>query len=105
MNPSNQMQLPLPGCGDDGMELMREARAWAAVNYDEFAWFKRQALDDSRAGYASANCLLQMMRRKFRVKVPNAYAACLARIAKEQDDRIRFRHQRSKVDGFTPAVL
>lgn len=49
--------------------------------------------------------MLQLMRNEFRVSVPNAYAAPLARIAMEQDSSIRFRLARSKVDGWTEAVL
>lgn len=55
--------------------------------------------------YASPNLMLQLMRNEFRVSVPNAYAAPLARIAMEQDSSIRFRLARSKVDGWTEAVL
>ncbi|MCI8469322.1 MAG: hypothetical protein HFJ75_07565 [Eggerthellaceae bacterium] len=101
--PSNQMQLP--GCSMSGEELMREARAWADSHEDEFRWFCAEALRDSRRGYASADYLLQTMRRRYRVKVKNAYAPALARIAIEKDSRITFRLARSKVDGYCNAVL
>lgn len=97
------MQMELPGLGSDGEELMKEARHWAAVHYDEFQWFKREALRESMSGKPSPNFLLQSMRHRFKVSVKNAYAPCLARIAMEQDSRIKFRIAKSKVDGFTGA--
>ncbi len=103
--PSNQMQLDLPGFTDEGRQLMEEARMWAGRHYREFMWYKRRSAQASRDGYASPNLMLQLMRNEFRVSVPNAYAAPLARIAMEQDSSIRFRLARSKVDGWTEAVL
>ena len=102
---SPSMQMEIPGLGSEGEELMKEARRWAAVHYDEFQWFKRKAREESAAGRPSPNFMLQSMRHKFKVSVPNAYAPCLARIAMEQDQFIKFRLARSKVDGFTRAKL
>ena len=101
-------QLAIPGLGTDGMELMQEARTWAGRHYDEFMWYRRFAKREcqrSADGKASPNYCLQSMRSEFRVEIPNAYAPCLARIAMEQDESIRFRVARSKADGYTTAKL
>ena len=84
---------------------MREARRWCARHWDEFNWYKNEAARLSADGYASPNFVLQSMRSRFRVSVPNAYAAPMARIAMEQRGDVRFRIAKSKVDGFTEAVL
>jgi len=100
------MQLALPGCTDEGKALMDEARRWAALHFEEFCWYKSQARAACvNGGKASPNFILQLMRNHFRVSIPNAYAPCLARIAMEQDKGLAFRIARSKVDGFTEAVL
>lgn len=102
----NQMKLALPGFTAEGQELMESARRWMTDHYyKEWAWFMEQARLDSRTGYASADYLLQAMRRRFKVSVPNAFAPCFARIAMEQDDAVKFKTNASKVDGFTTAVL
>lgn len=102
--PSNQMQLGLEGLSDGGYELMEDARRWAALHFDEFMWYKSQARAAcADGGKASPNFMLQLMRNRFKVSIPNAYAPCLARIAMEQDRQIRFRIAKSKVDGFTEA--
>lgn len=104
--PDNQMQLSLPGLTDGGMELMQEARKWAARHYHEWQWYKDFARRESEGGKkASPNFCLQSMRRHFKCEIPNAYAPCFARIAMEQDERIKFRLAKSKVDGFTTARL
>ncbi len=102
---SNQMELELPGFSTEGQELMEEARLWAARHYSEWQWFKAEARRDSVNGYASADYLLQAMRRKFKVSVKNAFAPCFARIAMEEDANIKFRTAESKVDGFTKVKL
>lgn len=102
---SNQMALELPGYSDEGQERMKEARRWVGMHFNEWAWFKDEALRDSENGYASVNYLLQAMRHKFKVSIKNAYAPCFARIAMEEDPRIKFRTAASKVDGFTSAKL
>ncbi len=104
--PSNQMQLGLEGLSDAGKELMDDARRWAALHFEEFCWYKAQARAACvNGGKASPNFVLQLMRNRFKVSIPNAYAPCLARIAMEQDRRIVFRIAKSKVDGFTEARL
>ena len=104
--PSNQMELELPGLSSSGMELMDEARRWVMRHrFEEWAWYMALARTESEGGKASPNYCLQAMRRHFKCEVPNAYAPCLARIAMEQDSTVRFRLARSKVDGFTKAKL
>lgn len=106
--PSNQTQLDLPGLSQEGQELMEDARRWAARHWDEWQWYKnlaRRECMESKDGKASPNYCLQAMRRQFRCEIPNAYAPCLARMAMEQSKNIRFRLAKSKVDGFTEAVL
>lgn len=103
---SNQMALDLPGYSDEGKERMKEARRWVGMHFNEWAWFKSEALlDTQECGYSNVNRLLQNMRHKFRVSVKNAYAPCFARIAMEEDSRIKFKTAASKVDGFTTARL
>ena len=103
--PSDQMQLGIPGLSDGGMELMRDARRWAALHFEEFMWYKAHARTACvNGGKASPNFELQSMRHHFKISVPNAYAPCLARIAMEQDKGIAFRLAKSKVDGFTEAT-
>lgn len=104
--PSNQMELDLPGLSSDGAVLMAEARMWSGRNYREFSWYMDFAAKRCKGGAkASPNLCLQAMRDHFHVSVPNAYAQALARIAMEQDSRLSFRLARSKVDGFTKARL
>ena len=102
--PSNQMEME--GLGQDGQSLMEAAREWADAHEDEFDWYMGHALDSCRGGAkASPNFELQCMRHRFKVSVPNAYSPCLARIAMERDRGIAFRLAKSKVDGFTEAIL
>lgn len=104
--PGNQLEIP--GLSQSGEELMSDARAWAESHPDEWGWYKRFALsqcEGSKDGKASPNFCLQSMRARFRCEVYNAYSAPFARIAMEQDARLRFRLAKSKVDGFTRAVL
>lgn len=102
--PSNQGQLELPGL--DGLDLMEDARKWAVSHIAEWSWYKRFALQQCADGSkASPNFVLQSMRNEFHCEVRNALAPCFARIAMEQDPRLRFRLAKSKVDGFTKAKL
>lgn len=103
--PSNQMQMALDGLSAEGQALMDEARRWADLHSEEFAWYKRHARETSAGAKASPNFELQSMRHHFKISVPNAYAPCLARIAMEQDANISFRLARSKVDGFCEVRL
>lgn len=106
--PDNQLHLDIPGFSDAGSDLMADARGWAASHVSEWSWYKRFALsqcEGAKDGKASPNFCLQSMRARFRCEVLNAYAAPFARIAMEEDPRLRFRLARSKVDGFTRAVL
>lgn len=101
--PSNQMRLDLQGYSDAGKELMDEARLWASKHYREFEFFKATARESGDK--ASPNYCLQVMRNKFRISVRNALSAPFARIAMEQEPSLKFRVAKSKVDGFTKAVL
>lgn len=104
--PGNQMGLDLPGYGQGGLELMREARGWVSAHMAEWCWYKRLAHEEcARGGKASPNYCLQATRREFRVEIPNAYAPCLARIAMEEDAALQFRLAKSKVDGYTEVRL
>ena len=105
--PGDQMQLGIEGLTDGGCELMEEARKWADLHFEEFCWYKSQARQECVNGAkASPNLMLQLMRRHFKISIPNSYAPCLARIAMEQDKTktIRFRIAKSKVDGFCEVV-
>ncbi|MDY4523080.1 MAG: hypothetical protein SPD80_05785 [Atopobium sp.] len=100
---SNQSQLH--GLGISGELLMEQARTWVDAHEDEWKYYIQIARMDSCGGYASPNFALQAMRRRFKVKIPNAYAPALARIAMEQNKHIAFRLAKSKVDGYTTAVI
>lgn len=105
-DPSNQMELELPGLTTADMELMRDARKWVMNHrFIEWEWYLDTARRESFDGKASPNYVLQAMHRKFRLEIPNAYAPALTRIAMEQDARIHFRLAKSKVDSFTKAKL
>ena len=45
------------------------------------------------------------MRANFKCEIRNGMAPALARIAMEEDPRIRFRLAKSKVDGFAKVKL
>ena len=100
--PSDQMELELPGLTSSGYELMEEARKWAGRHYEEFRYFKQLGHGN---GPQSPNFAIQAMRRRYKVSVPNALSAPLARIAMEEDPGCSFRVARSKTDGFTTANL
>lgn len=102
-DPSNQMQLDTD---ERGAELMDEARDWVESHPTEWDYYMELARRFTReSGYASANLCLNTVRCRYRVKIKNCYSPCFSRIAMEQDDKIRFRMNRSMVDGFTEAVL
>lgn len=104
--PSNQMQIDLPGCTDEAKKLMEDAKQWADLHFDEFMWYKQHARAACvNGGMASPNFELQCMRHRFKISIPNAYAPCLARIAMDQDKKLRFRIAKSKVDGFCESRL
>ncbi len=100
--PSNQMQLDL---GDKGAQLMQEARQWTIDNPDAWERYLSLAHAATETGYASPNFVLQTVRHACRVSVPNAYAPALARLAMEQDSRIKFRLRKSMADGFAGVEL
>ena len=100
--PSDQMELELPGLASGGYELMEDARKWAGRHYEEFRYFKSLGHGD---GPQSPNFAIQAMRARYKVSVPNALSAPLARIAMEEDPGCSFRLARSKTDGFTTAKL
>lgn len=99
--PENQMQLELPGINDIGRERWEAARAWKNLNFNEWCFYKRNALEEcqrSKDGKASPNVCLSDMRRRFRVEVPNAYAPAFARMAMAEDSRLDFRVAKSMFD-------
>ena len=104
--PSNQMAMEFEGFTDEGLELMKEARKWAVSHISEWSWYKGFALSQCADGNeASPNFVLQSMRNRFHCEIKNGMAPALARIAMEEDPRIRFRLAKSKVDGFAKVKL
>lgn len=116
--PSNQSELALGSKGDLNMQ---GARSWICSHPDDWARYKRLALYMSRGDEKpSPNFIRELTRHGFdvlpivggisqhpgrRVSVRNAYAPCLARIAMEEDGRIRFKLARSSADGFCEVEL
>lgn len=98
-------QLELHGLGSDGEELMNKARKWVDEHPDEWGYYLQLARLESAHAPASPNYLLQALRHRYHISIANALAPALARIALEQDYKLRFRLAKSKVDGFTEAVL
>lgn len=99
--PSNQSELPIT----DGFELMQEVREWVKDNPDAWELYLIIAKAECMFGEISPNYVIQILRHRHKVSVRNGYAPVLARIAMEQDDTIRFRLARSKVDGFCEVAL
>ena len=97
--------LELPGLGTDGEQLMLRAREWVAGHPDEWGYYMQLARLESIHAPASPNYLLQALRHRYHVSIANSLASALARIALEQDYKLRFRLAKSKVDGFTEAAL
>lgn len=123
-HPDNQMEFE--GLGQAGQVLMDKARAWAdshEADFERYMRLARRQMARSADGKASPNACKEQMRGGFDVNysfggdgaltcderrcvsVPNAYAPALARIAMEMDETLEFRTAKSKVDGFTEAVL
>ena len=114
--PSNQSELAIGSKGDLNMQGARE---WVHDHPDDWARYKRLALYMSRGDEKpSPNFIRELTRHGFdvipggvsqsvrrRVSVRNAYAPCLARIAMEEDGRIRFKLARSSADGFCEVEL
>lgn len=101
--PSNQNQLEIED--DDGFQLMQEVRQWIKDNPSGWELYLMIASAESNFGEVSPNYVIQMLRHRHKVSVRNGYAPVLARIAMEQDDTIRFRLAKSKVDGFCEVKL
>lgn len=105
--PENQMQMQIPGLTDAGAELMQEVREWRMTNHLG-AWLDYMNIARRLCAgghYASPNYALQTLRNEKHISIPNAYAPALARIAMEEDESIRFKLARSKVDGFCEVKL
>ena len=101
--PSNQNKLELEN--DDGFLLMQEVRQWIEENPKAWEIYMLIAKTESRFGEMSPNYVIQILRHRHHVPIRNNYAPALARIAKEQDEDIRFRLAKSKVDGFCEVKL
>lgn len=99
--PSNQTALPLT----DGYDLMQEVRKWIEDNPDAWDRYMMIAVTESVYGEISPNYVIQILRHRHKVSVRNGFAPVLARIAMEQNDRVRFRIARSKVDGYCEVKL
>lgn len=104
--PSNQMQIQ--GLEDRGFELMKNARSWMMLHrFEEWQTYIAIAREESNNthGKASPNLCLQLLRRECKLKIPNEYAAPLARICMEEHQDIKFRLGKSKTDGFCEVKL
>lgn len=102
-DPSNQSKFGLED--DGGFLLMQEVRQWVDDNPGAWEVYMIIAKAESAFGKISPNYVMQILRHRHKVSVRNAYAPVLARIAMEQDDEIRFRLAKSKVDGFCEVAL
>lgn len=108
--PSNQTALP--GLGNEGEELMKEARRWTATHYDEWQFWCATARSDGETGYISSDAVTHMMRHIPRGGQKRLHAAAFARIFLEQLKPVEraiyrpcFRMLPSKVDGYTEVEL
>lgn len=101
--PSNQNKMELED--DGGFLLMQEVRQWIEDNPKAWEIYMMIAKAESRFGEMSPNYAIQILRHRHKVSVRNGYAPVLARIAMEQDDMVRFRLAKSKVDGFCEVKL
>ena len=101
--PSNQSKLGLED--DGGFLLMQEVRQWVNDNPEAWEKYILIARSESAFGELSPNYAIQILRHRHKVSIRNGYAPVLARIAMEQDDYIRFRLAKSKVDGFCEVML
>lgn len=114
--PSNQSELQLGSKGDLNMQGARE---WVHDHPDHWRRYMRLAEYMSYGDEEpSPNFIRELTRHGFdivpygiarnprlRVSVRNSFAPCLARIAMEENPKIRFRLARSSADGFTDARL
>lgn len=101
--PSNQLQFSLE-CTKEKKKY-DAALKWIDDNPDMWAEFKRLAVEDSAPGsYASAKFIVETLRRKYKKSISNDITSCLARIAMEQDSRIRFNNKKSMFDGLVEVV-
>lgn len=103
--PSNQMQMALPGLSDEGREVMDACRTWVGCHYAEFCWYMDESERRSKDGPVSPKLMVELMRDRFHVSIPNAFVPCFPRIAMERRKGLKFRLARSKVDGWTEATL
>lgn len=101
--PSNQSKLELED--DSGFLLMQEVRKWVDDNPSDWELYLIIAKAESTFGAISPNYVIQILRHRHKVSVRNGYAPVLARIAMEQDEDVRFRLAKSKVDGFCEVKL
>ena len=101
--PSNQNKLEIED--DEGFLLMQEARQWIEDNPKGWELYLMIAKAESTFGEISPNYVIQILRHRHKVSVRNGYAPVLARIAMEQDNNVRFRLAKSKVDGFCEVKL
>ena len=101
--PSNQNRMELED--DGGFLLMREVRQWINDNPNAWELYTMIAKAESAFGEISPNYAIQILRHRHKVSVRNSYAPVLARIAMEEDDSVRFRLAKSKVDGFVEVKL
>ena len=86
---------------------MADARQWVATHRAEWAWYMdaaRRECSRTHDGKASPNRCIYGLRIRFGIELPNHLAPYFARIAMEQDPRIRMRVARSDADQYTTAV-
>lgn len=103
----NQIAMQLPGLTTEGQRRYEEAVAWKMEHrFDAWQEIMRMAREDTRTrGCASMKRIIEDVRYRRRVKVSNELTSALARLALEEDPTLKFKTQRSSVDGFTTAVL
>lgn len=103
----NQMQMEFPGMTTKGEERYKEASKWMMQHrFDVWAEIMQMAKHDTKyRGYASMKRIIEDVRYKHRIKISNDLTSAFVRLALEEDATLKFKTQRSSVDGFTTAVL
>lgn len=103
----NQMELQLPGLTSKGQERYKEASKWMMQHrFDVWPEIMQMARHDTKyRGYASMKRIIEDVRYKHRIKISNDLTSVFVRLALEEDSTLKFKTQRSSVDGFTTAIL
>lgn len=99
--PSNQGVLPIT----PEWEFVKEVRQWAKDNPEAWEYYMTIVRTESKYGELSPAYPLQILRHRLRISIRNAASPILARMAMEEDDKVRFRLARSKYDGYFEVAL